>query len=93
MGHLICGTLQEKNDYKSSFPYENFLRVLKKLIRKPNYPLKQVIKRTSEIGPKLYSTKVVDEHSIIFKREHDEVPIPDQITRGLVCMQYRELYT
>ncbi|KAI0217238.1 hypothetical protein LSAT2_030900, partial [Lamellibrachia satsuma] len=35
-------------DSYSAFPFENFLGKLKKLVRKPNFPLQQVIRRLSE---------------------------------------------
>ncbi|XP_030580612.1 uncharacterized protein LOC115776952 isoform X1 [Archocentrus centrarchus] len=36
-------------DSFSAFPYENYLHKLKKLIRKPEFPLAQIIRRLSEI--------------------------------------------
>ena len=37
-------------DNVSAFPFEHFLQNFKKLIRKPNFALQQIINRLSEIG-------------------------------------------
>lgn len=39
-------------DNISAFPYENYLGGLKRLVRKPDRPLQQVVKRLSEMLPK-----------------------------------------
>ncbi|KAL1279610.1 hypothetical protein QQF64_026283 [Cirrhinus molitorella] len=36
-------------DSISPFPYENYLRTLKKFVRKPEFPLAQIIRRLSEV--------------------------------------------
>ena len=36
-------------DNVSSFPFENFLQSLKKMVRKPTCPLPQIVKRMSEL--------------------------------------------
>lgn len=67
----MYGTL----DSFSAFKFENYLQFLKKLLRKPNQPLAQIIRRIHEsnnIPSK--SDKIKDE--ILFSKEHNEGPLP-----------------
>ena len=70
---LIHGPL----DQFSAFPYENFLYQIKRMVRKPNYPLQQVILRLRE---KSRTMKAVDPHSDSFslRKEHTNGPFPEQ---------------
>lgn len=58
-------------DSFSAFPYENHLGKIKKLIRKPEFPLAQLIRRLSEVT----ATKLVADADITLKREHFVGPI------------------
>ena len=70
-------------DNISSFPYENYLGRIKKLLKKPNSPLQQVIRRLSE-----QSTTHTKLEVNCLKQEHSEGPLPESAN----CQrQYREL--
>ena len=73
-------------DNISAFPYENFLQTIKKMIRKPKFPLQQVIRRLSEgIGTPAPFRK---ERSGL-RKEHWEGPVP----HGLHFLhQYKEVW-
>lgn len=58
-------------DSFSAFPYENHLGKIKKLIRKPEFPLAQLIRRLSEVT----ATKLDADVDITLKREHFVGPI------------------
>lgn len=58
-------------DSFSAFPYENHLGKIKKLIRKPEFPLAQLIRRLSEVT----ATKLDADADIRLKREHFVGPI------------------
>lgn len=58
-------------DSFSAFPYENHLGKIKKLIRKPEFPLAQLIRRLSEVT----ATKLDADADITLKREHFVGPI------------------
>ena len=76
-------------DSFSAFPFENFLQQLKKMVRKPNFALAQVIRRLSEIS-RLAENKVVASEQKLIKRLtkcHTTGPIPDEIT--VPCTQYK----
>ena len=73
-------------DNEASFPFDNFLKILKKMIRKPNFPLQQVVKRLSEIGGKEFYTAAVKVEPVL-KREHCDGPVPDRFQSA---KQYRE---
>jgi hypothetical protein len=74
-------------DNVSSFPFENFLGMLKRLIRKPNFPLQQVIRRLSEN----HRLKFVVQNTPVLKREHFRGPIIQSHQGHQV--QYDELVT
>ena len=75
-------------DNISAFPYENFLGSLKKLIRKPQNPLEQVIRRLSENTQNAAQIKNVEWPQL--KKQHYGGPIPEGFEHYL---QYQELYT
>jgi hypothetical protein len=69
-------------DNVSSFIFENHLRKLKKLIRKPHAPLQQVARRLCE-GQLSVEAKAVQ----ILQKEHHEGPVLVQFS---MCKQYKE---
>lgn len=72
-------------DSFSAFEFENFLGVIKNLLRKPNFPLSQVINRISERNISMD----VEEHIYpVLKKIHAQGPLVDE----MVCQQYKELY-
>ncbi|KAJ8007525.1 hypothetical protein DPEC_G00094930 [Dallia pectoralis] len=71
-------------DLISSFPFENYLGKLKKLVRKPSYPLAQIIRRLSELTS--VDTMPVNETSL--KKEHLHGPVP---LGPVVIRQYSEM--
>lgn len=73
-------------DNISSFPFENFLYKLKRLVRKPSFILPQVIRRLSE------QTNIQKEKYVypIFRKEHRHGPVPDELIAGT---QYQVLKT
>ncbi|XP_059166552.1 uncharacterized protein LOC131948870 [Physella acuta] len=69
-------------DSFSAFPFENFLGMLKKLVRKPQTPLEQVVKRLSEraVSDKgLFSSQdfVTDKPYPFPKKKHCLGPLPN----------------
>lgn len=62
----------------SSFPFENFLSKLKHLVRKPHFPLQQVIRRLSEQINVEKEPKVFP----ILKGVHKQGPLPDLLLTG-----------
>ncbi|KAG1654677.1 Protein ANTAGONIST OF LIKE HETEROCHROMATIN PROTEIN 1 [Nymphon striatum] len=73
-------------DKYSSFPYENNLQKLKKMVRKPKYPLAQIIRRLSEqesaTKPKTPCTS--------FKKKHCKGPVPVELN---ALKQFEEMQT
>lgn len=67
-------------DLFSSFPYENFLGHLKKLVRGPRNPLTQVIRRLSEIDEASSNCNLNAQTSKDYKSEHTEGPVPQFFT-------------
>ncbi len=73
-------------DLISGFPFENYLKQIKGMVRKPSSPLQQVIRRIS----KLESTSLKDEKTHRkLKTLHSDGPIPHGLT-GTVS-QFKEL--
>lgn len=76
-------------DLISGFPFENYLKKIKGMVRKPSSPLQQVIRRISELD----STSLKDEESLkthkILKMHHSDGPVPQGFT-GTVS-QFKEL--
>ena len=58
-------------DTFSAFPYENYLGKIKKLVRKPEFPLAQLVRRLSEVQAR----KLDVDADITLKREHFVGPI------------------
>jgi len=63
-------------DHFSAFPYENKLKELKKLVRKPSCPLPQVIRRLSEERTAFSEICAASEDRALCKREHNDGPLP-----------------
>lgn len=86
MSHNIHGLLHIVDDYRkygtldncSCFPFENFMKCLKKMVRKFDKPLEQVVKRYEELlaftEPKVILTSNLD---VSFKKLHDKGPLID----------------
>ena len=70
----------------SGFPFENYLHILKKLIRKPKFPLQQAIRRLTE---KMHSTSALKIRGTFCKKEHRRGPLPDNIAH---CTQYEQIH-
>ena len=75
-------------DNESSFLFENLLQILKKMIRKPNFPLQQVVKRLSEIGGRQFYNAAVKVEPVL-TREHRDGPVPDRFQSA---KQHKELH-
>ncbi|KAE8576519.1 hypothetical protein XENTR_v10004219 [Xenopus tropicalis] len=73
-------------DTISAFPYENYLRTLKKFVRKPEFPLAQIIRRLSEVE-KISSSELPCK---ALRMQHYVGPVPDGLQ---ATAQYRELRT
>ena len=78
-------------DMFSCFPFENFLQYLKKLVRKPNFVLKQVVLRLLE-----RSTHLVEDCQCLseltdftLKAQHSKGPLP-QGTMYVPCTEFRD---
>ena len=81
-------------DNFSSFPYENYLQTIKSLIRKPNFPLPQVIRRLTEQSQivkqcKKIIVKQCKDHSTVTKKRHRHGPVPRNMTN---CSQFEEIH-
>jgi hypothetical protein len=73
-------------DNFSGFPFENYLGILKKLVRKAHLPLSQVIRR-------LYERVDLSDDDVVsdpMKKCHSEGPLPLEFPSG--CSQFRELF-
>ena len=75
-------------DNFAGFPFENYLGILKKLVRKAHLPLSQVIRR-------LYERVDIDmsDNDMVpnaMKKCHSEGPLPPEFPSG--CFQFRELF-
>ena len=86
VGHNVHGLIHLAKDVKrygslynfSAFPFESYLNVLKKKIRKSHKPLEQLVKRLAEIENQVKGQcKNADRNkTYIFKREHQYGPVP-----------------
>ena len=74
-------------DNVSSFKFETFLYQLKKLVRKPNEPVAQIVKRIKEGHLFL---KKNETSSLIYHCLHLEGPLPRNYS---YCMQYKKIST
>jgi len=78
-------------DNFSAFPFENQLKCIKQLVRKPNFPLQQVTKRLAEkqrFGKQTYTAL---QSNIETKKEHCIGPLPSDVCSTSV-KQYAQLH-
>jgi len=75
-------------DNISCFPFENHLRHMKNLIRRPGAPLQQLICRLSELDAHKSSAQYKPQSSI--SNQHDNGAIPDDMRSLISLTQYRE---
>ncbi|CAI6372829.1 unnamed protein product [Macrosiphum euphorbiae] len=91
MSHNVHGLLHIVDDYKqfgpldelSSFPFENYMKSLKKMVRKHKKPLEQVIKRYQELlefSNKPPISNLLPHNSIEYKKPHNNGPILGNVT-------------
>ncbi|CAI6355527.1 unnamed protein product [Macrosiphum euphorbiae] len=98
ISHNVHGLLHIVDDYKkfgpldrlSCFPFENYMKSLKKMVRKHQKPLEQVINRYQEIlefsnAPNTYNLLP---NSIEFKKPHNNGPL-----LGNISSQFRIVLT
>ena len=71
-------------DNVSCFVFENHLGKIKKLLRKPDAPLQQVVKRLSE-----RTFKAVFTNDKILQKSHHDGPVPSVLSE---CRQFREFH-
>lgn len=76
-------------DSISSFPFENYLRIIKRLVRRPSMPLQQIICRLSERSADQLAVGI--EISGGLKRQHVEGPVPESLLGVSGLTQYKEL--
>jgi len=80
-------------DNFSAFPFENALKHIKKLVRKPSLPLKQLTNRLFE-KQKFGKTETFafrDMNAAVFKKEHFLGPVPCDLV-NVPVKQYDQLY-
>jgi hypothetical protein len=75
-------------DNISSFPFENALKSLKKLVRKPAFPLQQICRRIEEQLHR--SSQTVSAKASAAFQEHHCGPVPDELQHA---RQYKQLCT
>ncbi|KAL1516234.1 hypothetical protein ABEB36_000153 [Hypothenemus hampei] len=76
-------------DNFSAFPFENFLALLKKFIRKPEKPLQQLVNRHKELQSKCLSKNNKKENEIELKYQHNYGPLlPDLISDNFKQYKY-----
>ncbi|KAL7377303.1 hypothetical protein ABVT39_025341 [Epinephelus coioides] len=85
--HISDDVKQHGNlDEFSAFPFENYLGKLKKLVRKPDNPLAQIIRRLSEMDN---STVREDCLRRVLRKEHQNGPVPPVLAG--VFNQFKEV--
>lgn len=76
-------------DLISGFPFENYLKKIKRMVRKPSSPLQQVIRRISELDSTCLKDKEASKTNKKLKKLHSDGPVPQGFT-GVVS-QFKEL--
>lgn len=89
ISHNVHGLLHLYKDYNlfgpldnvSCFPFENFLKKIKVMLRKHEQPLEQIIKRLKEFEINCIpnTNYFVNNTNIIVKNEHKNGPLPNSI--------------
>jgi len=75
-------------DNISGFPFENYLGQIKKMIRSPQFPVAQVVRRMSEFENADCSADTPNETKL--RKPHSEGPLPLHITYPV--LQYKEIH-
>jgi len=96
ISHNVHGLLHIADDYInygsldniSTFPFENFMKSLKKMIRKSDKPLQQIIKRNYEQNEHKHFQYKDKTTEITLKKEHSNGPLLDDLT----SQQYRNVH-
>lgn len=88
-----CDTAQDVRqhgclDTISAFPYENHLQKLKKLVRKTQRPLAQMLRRLSEQNQQ---NQIIDRTSVSLKKTHFVGPVPNELASRKVKGQYSKM--
>jgi len=89
VSHNVHGLLHITDDYRkfksleecSCFPFENFMKVLKKMLRKHEKPLEQIINRYHE--SLIFNKPDIQDKSkneIIYKKKHNNGPLFENLT-------------
>lgn len=97
MSFNVHGLIHISDDYKkfgsldniAAFPFENYLKQLKNMVRKHDKPLQQIIKRLNEKNS--FEVKISDNNLIKceeLKHKHTDGPLVENI----VGTQYKKLY-
>lgn len=94
--HNVRGLLHIADDYMrfssldniSTFPFENYMKSLKKMIRKSDKPLQQIIKRNYEQNKYEHFQHTNKNTEITLKKEHSNGPLLDDLT----SLQYRNVH-
>jgi hypothetical protein len=76
-------------DAFSAFPYENYLKSVKRLVRKPETPLPQIVRRLSE-QRRCKVNRADNQQAMSLSEEHYSGPVPDSHNP---CQQFRKLKT
>ena len=74
-------------DSYSAFPFENCLGKVEKLVRKPNFPLQQVIRRLSE---KQETESLSKQYSNVPRKCHNLGPVPCQFAQ---YSQFKQVFS
>lgn len=80
-------------DRFAAFPFENYLGQLKKMVRKPNCVIEQVIRRLSEKASCTHhddTSRTTGPEDWSLKMEHNNGPLPSGAY--LPCSQYRDVF-
>jgi len=89
VSHNVHGLLHITDDYRkfksleecSCFPFENFMKVLKKMLRKHEKPLEQIIKRYHEsLIFNKPDIKDKSKNEIIYNKKHNNGPLFENLT-------------
>lgn len=76
-------------DLISGFPYENYLKRIKGMVRKPSSPLQQVIRRLSELHSTRFNDEEASKPNKQLKMPHSDGPVPSGFTGAVY--QFKEL--